>query len=259
MLGRFNKVSLSYPGGCTIGPRPIDLHIKTLEKIGAKITDSFGYIEAEALSLKGGEIIFDFPSVGATENAMMAAALANGSTVIHNAARESEIVDLQSFLTSMGAKITGAGTDTIYIVGVKKLFPDEHSILFDRVEAGTFLLAAVITHGDVVVENIYPEYLFSLTDKLQEICAKVEKGTDYIRVKAAELCGVDLKTQPYPGLATDLQAQMLALLTIAKGTSIVTETIFKNRFKHVDELTRMGARIKVGGKAVLQLSGESQS
>lgn len=251
LLGRFRKVRLSYPGGCAIGPRPINLHIKALEKIGAIVVESFGFIEAEATELTGGEVNFDFPSVGATENAMMAAALAKGTTIIRNAAREPEIVDLQAILNKMGARINGAGTDTIRVDGVTRLVPAEHTVMCDRIEAGTFLTAGVITCGDIVVENIVPEYLFSVTDKLQDIGAKIVTGKDYIRIKAGELRGVDIKTLPYPGFPTDLQAPMLSLVTIAKGTSIITETIFENRFKHVDELTRMGAKIKVEGRTAI--------
>lgn len=251
LLGRFRKVRLSYPGGCAIGPRPINLHIKALEKIGAIVDESYGFIDAEAAELTGGEVNFDFPSVGATENAMMAAVLAKGTTIIRNAAREPEIVDLQVVLNKMGAKINGAGTDTIRIDGVTRLFPAEHTVMSDRIEAGTFLMAGVITRGDIVVENIIPEYLFSVTDKLQDIGAQIITGSNYIRVKAGELRGVDIKTLPYPGFPTDLQAPMLSLVTIAKGTSIITETIFENRFKHVDELTRMGAKIKVEGRTAI--------
>ncbi|WP_094605641.1 UDP-N-acetylglucosamine 1-carboxyvinyltransferase 1 [Sporomusa silvacetica DSM 10669] len=251
LLGRFRKVRLSYPGGCAIGPRPINLHIKALEKIGAIVDESFGFIDAEAKELTGGEINFDFPSVGATENAMMAAALAKGTTIIRNAAREPEIADLQAILNKMGARINGAGTDTIRVDGVARLVPAEHTVMFDRIEAGTFLTAGVMTRGDIVVENVVPEYLFSITDKLQDIGAKIITGKDYIRIKAGELRGVDIKTLPYPGFPTDLQAPMLSLVTIAKGTSIITETIFENRFKHVDELTRMGAKIKVEGRTAI--------
>jgi len=251
LLGRFRKVRLSYPGGCAIGPRPIDLHIKALEKIGAKICESYGFIEAEAAHLTGGEIHLDFPSVGATENAMMAAVLANGTTVIRNAAREPEIVDLQRFLNKMGAKITGAGTDTIRIDGVPCLVPCEHKVIPDRIEAGTLLAAGAITRGDVTIKGIIPEYLFAVTNKLQEMGVRVITGNDYIRVMPGELRGVDIKTLPYPGFPTDLQAPFLAVTTIAKGTSIITETIFENRFKHVDELARMGARIKVEGRTAI--------
>lgn len=251
LLGRFKKVKLSYPGGCNIGPRPIDLHIKALEKIGAKISERFGYIDAEAVKLTGGEINFDFPSVGATENAMMAAVLADGVTIIRNAAREPEIYDLQVFLNKMGAKITGAGTDTVRIEGVNKLSAAEHVVMPDRIQAGTFLIAGAMTRGDVTVENIRPEYLFSVLDKLEEIGANIKTGTNYIQVCANEFRGVDIKTLPYPGFPTDLQAPFLSLLTIAKGTSVITETIFENRFKHVDELVRMGARIKVEGRTAI--------
>lgn len=251
LLGRFRKVRVSYPGGCAIGPRPIDLHIKALEKLGAKVKESYGYIDAEAASLNGAEIHFDFPSVGATENAMMAAVMAKGTTIIRNAAREPEIVDLQNFLNKMGAKVIGAGSDTIRIEGVSKLVSAEHTIMPDRIQAGTFLVAGAITQGDVTVENISPEYLFSVTDKLEEIGAHITTANNYIRIRAGELRGVDIKTLPFPGFPTDLQAPMLSLLTVAKGTSIITETIFENRFKHVDELTRMGAKIKVEGRTAI--------
>ena len=251
LLGRFRKVRLSYPGGCAIGPRPINLHIKALERIGAKVKESFGFVDAEAMELTGGEIHFDFPSVGATENAMMAAVLANGNTVIRNAAREPEIVDLQLLLIAMGAKVYGAGTDTIRIEGVSKLHPTEHTVIPDRIEAGTFLVAGAMTKGDVTVESVCPEHLFPVIDKLQEIGAHVECGATHIRIRGAELRGVDIKTLPHPGFPTDLQAPMLSMLTIAKGTSIITETIFENRFKHVDEMSRMGAKIKVEGRTAV--------
>jgi UDP-N-acetylglucosamine 1-carboxyvinyltransferase len=251
LLGRMRKVHLSYPGGCAIGPRPIDLHIKALEKMGAKVRECFGYIEMEALALHGGDIYLDFPSVGATENTIMAAVLAAGTTIIRNAAREPEIHDLQNFLNKMGAKVSGAGTDTIQIEGVSQLHATEHTIIPDRIQAGTYLLAGAITAGDVVVQNIVPDYLFSVTNKLEEIGARLETGFDYIRVKAEKLRGVDIKTLPYPGFPTDLQAPMLSFLTIAQGTSVITETIFENRFKHVDELTRMGAKIKVEGRTAV--------
>jgi UDP-N-acetylglucosamine 1-carboxyvinyltransferase len=251
LLGKFHKVKLSYPGGCAIGPRPIDLHIKALEKIGAHVKESFGFIEASADCLTGGEINFDYPSVGATENAMMASVLASGMTIIRNAAREPEIYDLQVFLNKMGARITGAGTDTIRIYGSKKLVAAEHTVMSDRIQAGTFLMAAAITRGDIVVENIVSENLFSVIDKLKDIGAKISIGNNSIRIKAGDLRGVDIKTLPYPGFPTDLQAPLLSLLTIATGTSIITETIFENRFKHVDELSRMGAKIKVEGRTAI--------
>ena len=251
LLGKFRKVRLSYPGGCAIGPRPIDLHIKALEKIGAHVVEKFGFIEASADCLTGGEINFDYPSVGATENAMMASVLASGSTMIRNAAREPEICDLQTFLNKMGAHITGAGTDTIRINGVKKMIPVEHTVMPDRIQAGTFLVAAAMTQGDLVIENILSEHLFSVIDKLKDIGAQISIGRNCLRIKAGDLRGVDLKTLPYPGFPTDLQAPFLSLLTIATGTSIITETIFENRFKHVNELIRMGAKIKVEGRTAI--------
>ncbi|AIF52060.1 UDP-N-acetylglucosamine 1-carboxyvinyltransferase [Pelosinus sp. UFO1] len=251
MLGRFHKVRMSYPGGCAIGPRPIDLHIKALEKIGADVKEGFGFIEAQTNCLTGGEINFDYPSVGATENAMMAAVLAKGSTIIRNAAREPEIYDLQVFLNKMGAKVMGAGSDIIRIDGTNKLTATEHIVMSDRIQAGTFLVAGAITRGDVMVENILSEHLFSVTDKLKEMGVQITTGKNYIRVQGGDLRGVDIKTLPYPGFPTDLQAPMLSLVTNGKGTSIITETIFENRFKHVDELIRMGAKIKVEGRTAI--------
>lgn len=251
LLGKFRKVRLSYPGGCAIGPRPIDLHIKALEKIGAKVKEKFGYIEANADCLTGGDINFDYPSVGATENAMMASVLAKGSTIIRNAAREPEICELQLFLNKMGAHIAGAGTDTIRIDGVKKLIPVEHTVMPDRIQAGTFLVAAAITKGDLVIENILSEHLFSVIDKLKDVGAQISMGHNCLRIRAGDLRGVDLKTLPYPGFPTDLQAPLLSLLSISAGTSIITETIFENRFKHVNELIRMGAKIKVEGRTAI--------
>ncbi|GMA99696.1 UDP-N-acetylglucosamine 1-carboxyvinyltransferase [Pelosinus sp. IPA-1] len=251
MLGRFHKVRMSYPGGCAIGPRPIDLHIKALEKIGADVKEGFGFIEAQTNCLTGGEINFDYPSVGATENAMMAAVLAKGSTIIRNAAREPEIYDLQVFLNKMGAKVMGAGSDIIRVDGTEKLTATEHIVMSDRIQAGTFLVAGAITRGDVMVENILSEHLFSVTDKLKEMGVQITTGKNYIRVQSGDLRGVDIKTLPYPGFPTDLQAPMLSLVTNGKGTSIITETIFENRFKHVDELIRMGAKIKVEGRTAI--------
>ncbi len=251
LLGRFRRVRLSFPGGCAIGPRPINLHLKALEKIGAVVNDRCGFIDAEAVHLTGGEIHFDFPSVGATENAMMAASVASGATIIRNAAREPEVADLQTFLNKMGAKISGAGTDTIHIQGVERLAPTEHTVIPDRIEAGTFLIAGALTRGDITVDNIIPEHLFAVIDKLQEIGARIDSNGASVRVRGGEMRGVDIKTLPYPGFPTDLQAPMLALLTVAKGTSIITETIFENRFKHVDELGRMGAKIKVESRTAV--------
>ncbi|WP_110953219.1 UDP-N-acetylglucosamine 1-carboxyvinyltransferase [Anaerosinus massiliensis] len=251
LIGRFKEVRLSYPGGCTIGPRPIDLHIKALEKLGANVTEKHGLIIAEAKRLAGAEIVLDFPSVGATENAMMSAVLAEGITTIRNAAREPEIIDLETFLNKMGARICGAGTDTILIHGVQKLYATEHTVIPDRIEAGTFILAGAISRGEVTVTNVPTNCLFSLLDKLSGIGAILTVGNDFIRVKADQLYNTDIKTLPFPGFPTDLQAPMLAVLTIAKGTSIVTETIFENRFQHVDQLIRMGAKIRVEGRSAI--------
>ncbi|MBP2632201.1 MAG: murAA [Firmicutes bacterium] len=251
LVGRFKEVRLSYPGGCTIGPRPIDLHIKALEKLGAQVKEKHGLIIAEAPKLSGAEIVLDFPSVGATENAMMSAVLANGKTTIRNVAREPEIVDLETFLNKMGAKIYGAGTDTIFIDGVQNLHATEHTVMPDRIEAGTFILAGAISHGDVTITNISSNYLFSLLDKLSSIGSVLTFGNDFIRVKANQLYNTDIKTLPFPGFPTDLQAPMLSLLTMARGTSIVTETIFENRFQHVDQLIRMGAKIRVEGRSAI--------
>lgn len=248
LVGRFHEAQLSYPGGCAIGPRPVDLHIKALEKMGATIEERYGLITARAAKLSGSEIVFDFPSVGATENAMMAAVLADGVTTLRNAAREPEVADLQVFLNKMGAKVQGAGTDTIQITGVKRLSAAEHTVMPDRIEAGTFLIAATITGGEIVLENVSAEYLWALLDKLSAVGAALHCGRNFIRIRANQLKSADIKTLPFPGFPTDLQAPMLSLLTMAKGTSVVTETIFENRFQHVDPLVRMGAKIRVEGR-----------
>lgn len=251
LLHRFQRVRLYYPGGCAIGPRPIDLHIKALERLGAQCSERHGYIEVYAERLHGADIQFDYPSVGATENTMMAAVLADGTTIIRNAAREPEIQDLQSFLVRMGAKMSGAGTDTIRIDGVRHLRPAEHTVMPDRIQAATLLLAGAITRGDVTVEAVVPEHISAVTAKLQEMGARVDIAEQSVRVRCEALRGVDIKTLPYPGFPTDLQAPILALLTIAQGTSILTETIFENRFKHINELMRMGARIKMDGRTAI--------
>lgn len=251
LLGRFGKLCLSYPGGCDIGHRPIDLHIKALEKLGAVVTERFGCIAVEANRLGGADIYFDFPSVGATENAMMAAVVVPGTTTLHNAAREPEIEDLQCFLNKMGANIQGAGTDRICIEGVTKLSAAEYTIMPDRIQAGTYLLAGAMSRGDVTVTGIAPECLFSVIAKLKESGASVTCRRQSIRVMAEKLWCVDVKTLPHPGFPTDLQAPVTALLATAQGTSIVTETVFENRFKHVDELVRMGAKIKVEGRSAV--------
>ncbi|WP_418626655.1 UDP-N-acetylglucosamine 1-carboxyvinyltransferase [Anaerosinus sp.] len=251
LMGRFRTASIFYPGGCAIGHRPIDLHIKALERLGAFVDENHGVITLSASHLVGEKIVFDFPSVGATENAILAAVLAEGRTIIHNAAREPEIVDLTNFLIKMGAEIHGAGNDTIYIDGVKRLNPVEYTIMPDRIQAGTFLLAGAITNGNVVIENITVEHLFALIDKLAELGARISLGNDFIRIKAEKICGIDIKTLPFPGFPTDLQAPMMALLCKAEGTSVITETIFENRFRHVDQLARMGAKILVEGRSAV--------
>lgn len=255
LLARLGKIRISYPGGCAIGPRPIDFHLRGLEQLGAKIEERFGFIEASVPGrLKGTEIYLDFPSVGATENLMMAAVLAEGTTVIRNAAREPEIVDLQNFLNRLGARVRGAGMDVIRVTGVKALGNVEHTVIPDRIEAGTFLAAAAITGGDVTAVGVIPEHLDSICAKLREMGATTEDGDDWVRVIGPQrLRATDLKTLPYPGFPTDMQPQMMALMATADGTSIVTETIFENRFKVAEELRRLGGNVKTDGRtAVVQ-------
>ncbi len=248
MLARMKKVRLSLPGGCPIGSRPVDLHLKGFAALGAAITKGAGFVEVKCDELLGTKIYLDFPSVGATENILMAASLAKGKTTIENAAAEPEIADLASFLNKMGARISGAGTDTICVQGVEKLKPVRYSIMPDRIEAGTFMVASAMTNGDVLIKDIVPEHIKPLTAKLLEMGADIEIGSDTIRVRAEKICTAkDVKTLPFPGFPTDMQAQMTALLALSKGTGIVTETIFENRFMHVGELCRMGAQIKVEG------------
>lgn len=252
LLARNGRVRLSKPGGCAIGSRPMDQHIKGLQEMGVKVKERHGYIEASAEQLKGASIYLDVPSVGATENLMMAAVLAKGTTTIYNAAREPEIIDLQNFLNKMGAKIRGAGMDVIRIEGVEKLYPTEHTVIPDRIEAGTHMVAAVMTQGDVEITNVIPEHLEPVSAKLRQGGAEVIIGDDYIRVKGrGPLRGLDCKTMPHPGFPTDMQPQFMALLSIAEGTSIITETIFENRFQHVDELRRMGAQITLEGRTAI--------
>lgn len=263
MLGRFGRVKISYPGGCQIGSRPMNLHFKGMQAMGAVIKERYGYISAQADKLTGADIHLDLPSVGATENLMMAAVLAHGPTTIRNAAKEPEMVDLQNFLNKMGAKVKGAGTDTIKIEGVRRsdLRPAVHTIIPDRIEAGTHLVAAAITGGEVTVTNVIPEHMEPLLAKMREAGVEIIVGDDYVTVQGAgRIRAVDIKTMPYPGFPTDMQPQMMALLCLAEGTSIITETVFENRFKHVGELRRMGADIKVEGqsaivKGVKKLSG----
>lgn len=252
LLAKTGYVSISMPGGCSIGARPIDLHLKGFSAMGAEIDNHRGCVVAKAKKLKGAKIYLDFPSVGATENIMSAAVLAEGTTVIENAAVEPEIVDLANFLCAMGADINGAGTDTIKIEGVSSLVPVSYDVISDRIEAGTYLVAAAATGGNVTVHNILPAYVKPLTAKLSEMGILIESGERYIKVLGSgHLHSVDVKTLPFPGFPTDMQAQMTALLTLSDGTGIVTETIFENRFMHAPELARMGASIKVAGRSAV--------
>lgn len=253
LLARIGKARISMPGGCAIGARPIDIHLKGFEALGVKIEQGHGYIEASAPEgLKGTSIYFDFPSVGATENIMMAASLAEGTTILENAAEEPETVDLANYLNKMGAKIRGAGTDTIRIEGVEKLHGADYTIIPDRIEAGTYMIAAAMTGGDIVVENVLPEHQKPLIAKLREAGAVVEEDIDKVRVIGKNpLKAVSIKTLPYPGFPTDMQAQMMAMMVIAEGRSKVTETVFENRFMHVVELNRMGAQISTEGRSAV--------
>ena len=248
LLSRMKKVRLSLPGGCPIGSRPVDLHLKGFEKLGAKITKGYGFVEVSCKKLTGTKVYLDFPSVGATENILMAAVLAEGKTIIENAAAEPEISDLSSFLTSMGAKISGAGTKTITVFGVKELKPVQYTIMPDRIEAGSFMIASAITCGDITLCDMIPEHVKPLTAKLMEIGAEINIDKRSLRIKGnTKYSSSDIKTLPFPGFPTDMQAQMMSLLSICNGTGIVTETIFENRFMHASELCRMGANIKVEG------------
>ena len=250
LLARLGEAKISLPGGCAIGTRPIDLHLKGFEALGAQISIGHGYIEAKAPGgLKGARIYLDFPSVGATENVLMAASMAEGQTVIENPAQEPEIVDLANYLNIMGAKIRGAGTNVIKIEGAKKLVAHDYTIIPDRIEAGTYMIAAAMTRGDVYIANAINEHIKPVIAKLKEAGVTVDEDVDGIRVACDHRPkAVDIKTLPYPGFPTDMQAQFMAMLTISEGSSMVTETVFENRFMHVDELRRMGARIKIDGR-----------
>ena len=253
LLARKGEARIALPGGCAIGSRPIDLHLKAFEALGATITMGEGFVEAKAPEgLKGNLIYLDFPSVGATENVIMAATFAEGKTIIENAAEEPEIVDLATFLNSMGANIRGAGTDVIRIEGVKELKGAVHTVIPDRIEAGTYLIAAAMAGGDVYVENALSEHLKPVVAKLKEAGVTVEEDIDGIRVISnGQLKATSIKTLPYPGFPTDMQAQFMAMTTVAKGTSTVMETVFENRFMHVDELKKMGASIEVDDRKAI--------
>lgn len=252
ILAKLGHAKISMPGGCAIGARPIDLHLKGFQSLGADITIGHGYVEARAKKLTGKKIYLDFPSVGATENIMMAAVFADGVTVIENAAEEPEIVDLANFLNKMGANIKGAGTDTIRIEGVKELKGAEHTVIPDRIEVGTFMVAAAMTGGNVLIENVIVDHVRSVIAKLTECGVKITEEKGGLRVKGVKnYKAVDIKTLPYPGFPTDMQAQMMAMMTVAKGTSVIIETVFENRFMHVSELKRMGANIKIEGRSAM--------
>jgi len=252
LVARCGRARVSLPGGCAIGARPIDLHIKGLERLGAKITHDHGYVEATTDRLRGAEIVFDKITVTGTEDLLMAATLAEGETILQNCAREPEVADLADLLNKMGAKIHGAGTSTIHVKGVSKLHGAKHRIIPDRIEAGTFLIAGALTGGDVKVSGCDPAHLTSLLQKLQEAGVKTTHTIDAIRVMGDNpLQAADVDTEEYPGFPTDMQAQYMALATQADGTSIVTENIFENRFMHAQELVRMGANIKIEGRRAI--------
>lgn len=252
LLGKYKKAEVALPGGCNIGLRPIDQHIKGFRALGADVRIEHGLIITEAERLKGNHIYLDVVTVGATINVMMAAVMAEGQTIIENAAKEPHVVDVANFLNSMGAVVKGAGTDVIRIKGVPKLHATEYAIIPDQIEAGTFMFAAAVTKGDVTVKNVIPKHLESISAKLTEIGCEVEESDDAVRVVAAKpLTHTHVKTLPYPGFPTDMQPQITVALGLSRGTSIVTESIFENRFKYVDELTRMGANIKVEGNTAI--------
>ena len=252
LLGKYKRAEVALPGGCNIGSRPIDQHIKGFKALGAEVKISHGLIVAQADHLKGSHIYLDVVSVGATINIMMAASLAEGQTIIENAAKEPHVVDLANFLNSMGANIKGAGTDVIRIKGVEKLHKTEYSVIPDQIEAGTFMMAAAATKGDVTIKNVIPKHLESISAKLMEIGCEIEESDDAVRVVSSKpLSHTQVKTLPYPGFPTDMQPQITVALGLSTGTSIVTESIFENRFKYVDELTRMGANIKVEGNTAI--------
>lgn len=261
LLARFGRSRVSLPGGCAIGARPINLHLKGLEALGAEIKLEHGYVEAKARRLKGGRINFDISTVGGTEHLMMTAALAKGETLLENAAREPEIVDLANILNQMGGKIEGAGTDTIHIQGVDELSEATYSVMPDRIEAGTFMIASAITGGDINIHGMKLEHLDALSFKLQDAGVEISTRDSVVTVKAPKkIKSVNIKTRPYPGFPTDMQAQFMALMCIADGSSVIAENIFENRFMHVSELLRFGADITVNGnsatvKGVKKLSG----
>ena len=253
MLSRCSEVIISYPGGCEIGPRPIDMHLKALREMGAEIEESHGFLYCKTKGLKGCEIQLDYPSVGATENIMLAAVKAKGTTIIRNAAREPEIIDLQIYLNKAGAKINGAGTSIVIVEGVDKLKDVTHNTMPDRIVAGTFMAASAITEGEVVLKNIIIDHLQAISAKLREAGCLIYNDSNSLKIIGPKKINPIemIQTLPYPGFPTDMQAQIMALLSIANGTSIISETVFENRFKHAEELIRMGANIKVFGKVAV--------
>lgn len=260
LLGRHGSARVSLPGGCAWGPRPVNLHIKGMEELGAKIELDHGYIVAEAGRLKGGEISFDVTSVGATGNIMMAAVLAEGTTVIENAACEPDIVDLADFLSAMGASIDGAGTKRITIEGVRSLQPLDYSIIPDRIEAATFMVAGALSGGEIKVTNCRPDHCTAVMSKLEEAGVRIESGSDYVTVTGVERPSpIKVSTDPYPGFPTDMQAQVIALASVSSGTSVVTDTIYHDRFTHVPELRRLGADIELDGNVAVVRGVESLS
>ena len=252
LLARWGEATVSMPGGCAIGSRPVNLHLAGLAKMGAEVSMEHGYIHAKAKRLKGAQIYCDTPTVTGTENLMMAASLAQGTTVIENAAKEPEVVDLANFLVKRGARITGAGSDVISIEGVRELYGSDHDIIPDRIETGTYLVAGAITRGAVTLDRCHPNHVDALLMKLREAGVEVQVEKERIHLNAAsQLKGIDFRTLPYPGFPTDMQAQMVAVMTVAEGTSVITETVFESRFMHVEELWRMGADIRIEGNRLV--------
>lgn len=252
LIGKYHKANFSYPGGCEIGSRPIDLHLKGFEKLGINIKEEYGEIICSTENIQGTQINLDFPSVGATENIILASCLANGNTVVTNAAKEPEIEDLVKFLNKAGAKIKGAGTDRIEITGVKKLSEVSYNIMPDRIESGTYLAAGAITGGNIKIINSNPKHIEPILNKLEEANCILDVGKNYVEMKAPKrIKAVDIKTMPYPGFPTDMQSIFGALLSTAKGTSIITENIFESRYKYIQELNRMGAKINIEGRTAV--------
>lgn len=252
LLSRINKAKVSMPGGCAIGTRPVDLHIKGFKNLNIDINVNRGFIQAQTDNITGNNVYLDFPSVGATENLMMVACTAKGKTIIENCAEEPEIIDLANFINSMGGKIEGAGTKTITITGVDKLHGTEYTVIPDRIEAGTYMVAAVLTGGELCIDNVIPAHVQPVIAKLREVGAEVvENGSSVIVRSKGLINSTDIKTLPYPGFPTDMQAQFMLLLSLANGTSVINETIFENRFMHANEFLRMGANIKIEGNTAI--------